>query len=104
MLERLLKVDPRVTESKPLLLHRSASPCLTRGHLDESTTDQVLEGLTVLSQDLVIPVLCIYPKNVPPYHKYVCPTMFRPVLFIIARNWKQNGSFKNAIGYSRFLG
>lgn len=43
----------------------------------------------VLPQDPAIPLLGIYPKYVPPYHKDTCSTMFLTALFIIARNWKQ---------------
>jgi hypothetical protein len=42
-----------------------------------------------LHQDPVIPLLCIYPKDVPPFYKETCSTMFIAALFIIARNWKQ---------------
>jgi hypothetical protein len=43
----------------------------------------------VLSEDPAIPLLDIYPKNVPPYHKDLCSSMFIVALFIIARSWKQ---------------
>ena len=43
----------------------------------------------VLPQDPAIPLLGIYPKDAPPYHKDTCSTMFIAALFIIARNWKQ---------------
>jgi hypothetical protein len=42
----------------------------------------------VLSQDPTIPLLGIYPKDVSPYHKDTCITMFIAALFIIARTWK----------------
>jgi len=41
----------------------------------------------VLSEDPTIPLLGIYPKDVP--HKDTCSTMFIVALFIIARGWKQ---------------
>jgi hypothetical protein len=40
-------------------------------------------------QDPAIPLLGIYPKDTPPYHKDICSTMFIVALFVIARNWKQ---------------
>ena len=39
--------------------------------------------------DPVIPLLGIYPKDVPTYSKDTCSTMFIAALFIIARSWKQ---------------
>jgi hypothetical protein len=41
-----------------------------------------------LPQDPVI-ALGIYPKDVPPYHKDTCLTMFKVALVVIARSWKQ---------------
>jgi hypothetical protein len=43
----------------------------------------------VLPQDLAIPLLGIYPKDAPPYHKNTFSTMFIEALFVIARNWEQ---------------
>jgi hypothetical protein len=43
----------------------------------------------VLHEDPAIPLLGIYPKDVPPYLKNICSTMFIASLFIITRNWKQ---------------
>ena len=40
-------------------------------------------------QDPAIPLISIYPRDVPSYHKDICSTMFTTALFIIARNWKQ---------------
>ena len=34
-----------------------------------------------------IPLLGIYPKSAPPYHKDTHSTMFTAALFVIARNW-----------------
>ena len=39
-------------------------------------------------QDPAIPLLGIYPKDAPSYHKDTCSIMFIAALFIIARNWK----------------
>jgi hypothetical protein len=43
----------------------------------------------VLPEDPAVPLLVIYPKNVPPYHEDTCSTVFIAILFVIARNWKQ---------------
>jgi hypothetical protein len=40
----------------------------------------------VLTQDPVIPLLGIYPKDFPTYYKDIWSTMFMSVLFVIARN------------------
>jgi hypothetical protein len=42
-----------------------------------------------LPEDPVIPLLGIYLKDAPPYHKDMCLTMLIAVLFITARNLKQ---------------
>ena len=43
----------------------------------------------ILSEVLVIPLLGMYPKDVPTYNKDTCFTMFLAALFIITRSWKQ---------------
>jgi len=43
----------------------------------------------VLPEDPVIPLLGIYPKDVPTCNKDSCSTMFIAAIFIISRNWKQ---------------
>jgi hypothetical protein len=43
----------------------------------------------VLSEDLAIPLLGIYPKDVPPSPKDTFSTMFIAVLFIMVRNCRQ---------------
>jgi hypothetical protein len=43
-----------------------------------------------LPGDPAIPLLGIYPKDVSPYHKGMCSTMFIAALFVIARSWKQH--------------
>jgi hypothetical protein len=43
----------------------------------------------VLPEDPAIPLLGIYPKDTPPYHKDMCSTMFIAALFTISRSWKQ---------------
>jgi hypothetical protein len=39
------------------------------------------------NQDPAIPLLDIYPKDVPPSYKDIWSTMFIEVFFVIARNW-----------------
>jgi hypothetical protein len=43
----------------------------------------------VLPEDPVIPILGIYPDNVPTGNKDTCFIMFIAALFIIARSWKK---------------
>jgi hypothetical protein len=43
----------------------------------------------VLLEDPAIPLLGIYPENVPTGNKDTCSTMFIAALFIIARSWKE---------------
>jgi hypothetical protein len=42
----------------------------------------------VLLEDPAIPLLGIYPENVPTCNKDTCSTIFTAALFIIARRWK----------------
>ena len=42
----------------------------------------------VVLEDPAIPLLRLYPEDVPPCHKDTCSTMFIAALFIIARSWK----------------
>jgi hypothetical protein len=44
----------------------------------------------VLPEDPAIPLLGIYPKDVPTGKKDTCSTMFIAALFIIARSWKEH--------------
>jgi hypothetical protein len=43
----------------------------------------------VLPEDPAIPLLGIYPKDVPTHNKDTCSTMFIAALSIIARSWKE---------------
>jgi hypothetical protein len=43
----------------------------------------------VLPEDPGIPLLGIYPEDVPTGNKDTCSTMFMAALFIIARSWKE---------------
>ena len=40
-------------------------------------------------EDLIIPLLDIYPKDFPVCNKNTCSTMFIVALFIVARSWKE---------------
>jgi hypothetical protein len=42
----------------------------------------------VFSEDPVIPLLGIYPKDAPTFNMDTCSPMFIAALFIIARIWK----------------
>jgi hypothetical protein len=42
-----------------------------------------------LPEDPAIPLLEVYPKDVPSWHKAMCSTMLIVVLFVISRSWKQ---------------
>ena len=44
----------------------------------------------VLPEDPAIPLLGIYPDDVPTGKKDTCSTMFKAALFIIARSWKEH--------------
>jgi hypothetical protein len=51
---------------------------------------QFLRKLDIaLLEDTEIPLLGIYPEDVPTGIKDTCSTMFIAVLFIIARSWKE---------------
>jgi hypothetical protein len=43
----------------------------------------------ILLEDSAIPLLGIYPEEVPIGNKNTCSTMFIETLFIIARRWKE---------------
>jgi hypothetical protein len=43
----------------------------------------------VLLENPAIPLLGIYPENVPTCNEDTCSTMFIAALFIIARSWKE---------------
>jgi hypothetical protein len=51
---------------------------------------QFLRKLDItLPEDPAIPLLGIYPEDVPTCNKDTCSTMFIAALFIIARSWKE---------------
>jgi hypothetical protein len=43
----------------------------------------------ILPEDLAIPLMGIYPEDVPTGNKNTCSTMFIAALFIIARTWEE---------------
>jgi hypothetical protein len=43
----------------------------------------------ILTEDAAIPLLGIYPEDVPTGNKNTCSSMFIAALFIIARSWKE---------------
>jgi hypothetical protein len=55
----------------------------------------------VLLEDPEIPLLGIYPEDVPTSHKDTCSTMFIVALFIIARSWKEPRSLQQRNGYRK---
>jgi hypothetical protein len=42
-----------------------------------------------IPEDTAIPLLGIYPKDIPPCHRGKCSTMLIEALFVISRSWKQ---------------
>jgi hypothetical protein len=52
----------------------------------------ILSFLRKLDKDIpenpAIPLLGIYPKDAPPYHRCTCPTTYIETLFVIFRSWK----------------
>jgi hypothetical protein len=65
--------------------------CLSSGPLFPVMADwRFLRKLDILlPEDPAIPLLGIYPKDVPTGKKDICSTMFITALFIIARSWKE---------------
>jgi hypothetical protein len=45
--------------------------------------------LDIVPEDPAVPLLGIYPEDVPTCNKDTCSTMFIAALFIIARSWKE---------------
>ena len=63
-----------------------------------------------LPEDPTIPLLGIYPEDVPTGKKDTCSTMFIAALFIIARSWKEPRCLlteewiQKMNGFMKFLG
>jgi hypothetical protein len=72
---------------------RNTPPLLAGLQAGTTTLEFSLEILRkldiVLPEDPAIPLLGIYPEDVPTCHKDTCSTMFIAVLFITARSWKE---------------
>jgi hypothetical protein len=51
--------------------------------------------------DIIIPLLGIYPDDVPTGNKDTCSTMFKEVSFIIARSWKEPRCPSKENGYRK---
>jgi hypothetical protein len=56
----------------------------------------------VLLEDPALPLLGIYPEDVPTGTKDTCSTMFIAALFIIARIWKNPDAPQQRNGYRKF--
>jgi hypothetical protein len=72
---------------------RNTPPLLVVLHACTTTLEISLEFLRILDivlpEDLVIPLLGIYPEDAPICNKDTCSTRFIAALFIIARSWKE---------------
>jgi hypothetical protein len=55
----------------------------------------------VLPEEPAIPLLGIYPEDVPTGNKDTCSTMFIAALFIIARSWKEPSVPQQRNGYRK---
>jgi hypothetical protein len=55
----------------------------------------------ILLEDPAIPLLGIYPEDVPTGKKGTCSTMFITALFIIARSWKEPRCPQQRNGYRK---
>jgi hypothetical protein len=55
----------------------------------------------VLLEDPAMPLLGIYPEDVPTGKKDTCSTMFIAALFIIARSWKEPDAPLQRNGYRK---
>jgi hypothetical protein len=52
----------------------------------ENQSGSSLENLIDPPEDPAIPLLGMYPKDAPPYHRDTCYTIFITALFVIARS------------------
>jgi hypothetical protein len=81
MLERMW----RKRNTPPLMVGLQA--CTTTLEISLGVPQKTGHSSTARSS---IPLLGIYPENVPTGNKDTCSTMFVPALFIIARSWKDH--------------
>jgi hypothetical protein len=78
----------RKRNSPPLLIGLQA--CTTCKLLWKSVWRFLRKLEIILPEDPAIPLLGIYPEEVPTGNKNTCSTMFIAALFIIARSWKES--------------
>jgi hypothetical protein len=57
----------------------------------------------ILQEDPAIPLLGIYPEEVPTANKNTWPTMFIAALFIIARSWKESPTSIHCLGHCIYI-
>ena len=74
----------RKRNTPPLLVELQA--CTTTLEISLMVPQKIGHGTTGIS---TIPLLGIYPEDVPTGKKDTCSTMFIAALFIIARGWKE---------------
>jgi hypothetical protein len=74
----------RKRDTPPLLVGLQA--CTTTLEISLEVPQKISHSTT---EDPAIPLLGIYPKDVPICNKDTCSTMFIPAVFIIARSWKE---------------
>jgi len=73
---------------------RNTPPLLVELRAGATTLEIILEVPPKIGHSTTrgptIPLLGIYPEDIPIYNKDICPTMFIAALFIRARSWKKN--------------
>jgi hypothetical protein len=74
----------RKRNSPPLLVGLQA--CTTTLEISLAVPQKIRHSTL---EDPPIPLLCIYPEDIPTGKKDTCSTMFIAALFIIARSWKE---------------
>jgi hypothetical protein len=81
---------------------RNTPPLLVRLQACTATLEISLRKLDiVLLEDPAIPLLGIYPEDVPTGKKDTCSTMFIAALFIIDRSWKNPDAPQQRNGYRK---
>ena len=79
-------------------LNRTAMACTGRSRIDKW---DLIKLHIILPENPAIPLLGIYPENVPTGKKNTCSTMFIAALFIIARSWKEPDVPQQRNGYRK---
>jgi hypothetical protein len=85
---RALQRNP-VSKNKNKQLNKQKNPKQTNKQTNKQKEKRKRKRDIVLPLDPPIPLLCIYPEDVPTGNKGTCSTMFIAALFIIARSWKE---------------